>query len=117
MANITNFAEPPAAKATERPQRKDTYHLIVSEWKEEFRIRAKTVSGSRKMNFTYDDAVSKSTDIRSDLDEVMISYLIFMSRMPLRNNDYYKYVQAYRRGKKLNEKYFKHDLKNCLLYT
>ncbi len=116
MANIQNIAVSTEAETIAPPPKKDTSHLIVTQWKDEFRLRIKSALKSQRGDFTYRNAVDKSIDNRTDFDEVMIKFLNFMSRKPLRNNDYYKYVQAYREGKELNEKYFKHDVKKLHSY-
>lgn len=89
---------------------------FVSNWKSEFTERIKTVSKSRKQEFTYLDALKRCTDQRSELDKVMIKYLGFINSDPLKDNDYFKYVNAYKEGKKLKEKYFRHDLNKLREY-
>ncbi|MGJ8667535.1 MAG: hypothetical protein ACSHW7_14285 [Patiriisocius sp.] len=84
------------------------YEKIISEWKKDFILRIKNLSGSKKTNFEYQDAVDKSSTHRTRYDEVLIEYLDFIDKRPLKNNDYFKYVNAYRAGKKLNLKYFRH---------
>ncbi len=84
-------------------------HTIVTQWKQEFRNRIKGALGSRKRKFTYQDAVVNSFGHRNDFDAVMLEYVHFMANRPLRNNDFYKYIKAYRKGRTLKDKYFKHD--------
>jgi hypothetical protein len=85
------------------------YVKIVSEWRNDFIPRIKNRSGSRKQNFEYKDAVYKSSGYRTEYDEVLIEYLKFINNNPLKNNDYFKYVNSYRIGKKLDIKYFRHN--------
>ncbi len=83
---------------------------IASEWKKEFTERVRTTTGSTKTIFTYSDAVQRSSRFRTKLDEVLIQYFEFIDSNPLGGNDYFKYVQAYRKGKELDLKYFRHSV-------
>lgn len=83
---------------------------FVESWKKDLIIRAKEDSKSRKVNFGLYDAIEHSTKFRNDLDEAMLIYYKYISRAPLINNDYQKYVDSYRKGKALDLKYFRHDL-------
>lgn len=93
-----------------------TYEKFILEWQDDFIKRIKLQSGSKKQKFFYQDAVSRSINNRSDFDEVIIQYLTFINSDPLKDNDYFKYVQAYRQGKKLKEKYFRHSLEKLNEY-
>lgn len=88
---------------------------IVSNWIKEFTKRVKKESGSKKVKFTFKDALCRA-DETTPFDGVMIRYLDFINRNPLNQNDYYKYVNAYRKGKKLNLKYFRHDIEKLKGY-
>ncbi|MDO7174153.1 hypothetical protein [Mariniflexile sp. AS56] len=96
--------------------KENNWDSIVASWKKGFIDRTKTVSKSRKQNFTYEDALSKSTNSRNDLDAVMIEYISFINSDPLKNNDYFKYLDSYAKGKELNLKYFKHDVEKLQEY-
>ena len=61
-------------------------------------------------NSQFADALKRSTSSRDEFDKLMILYIDFINSKPLKNNDYFKYVNSYKKGKKLNEKYFRHDL-------
>lgn len=93
-----------------------TVSEFVNDWKSEFTERIKELSKSKKQDFNFVDALKRSTTSRNELDKIMIQYLDFINSDPLRNNDYSKYVNSYKQGKKLNEKYFRHDLKKLQEY-
>jgi hypothetical protein len=82
---------------------------IVTDWKQGFIYRVKEAIKSRKQEFSYLDAVNKSSSLQTDLDRCMITYIQFIESNPLCDNDYFKYVDSYSRGKELDLKYFKHD--------
>lgn len=86
-----------------------TINDFVANWKDDFIERIYQSSKSRKQDFNYSDALKYSSKIRTDFDKVMIDYLHFISNDPLNENDYYKYLNSYINGKKLSEKYFRHD--------
>jgi hypothetical protein len=86
-----------------------TINDFVANWKDDFIERIYLSSKSRKQDFNYSDALKYSSKIRTDFDKVMIDYLHFISNDPLNENDYYKYLNSYINGKKLSEKYFRHD--------
>ena len=72
---------------------KTDFISIVDDWKVEFTNRIKYEVASKKQNFTYTDALSKSnTNFRTSFDGIMISYDDFIDSNPLASNDYYKYV-------------------------
>lgn len=82
---------------------------FVANWKATFTEQIKKQSKSKKQNFTYQDAVKRFDGV-DKLDALMIEYLEFIASNPLRHNDFFKFIDAYRKGKKLNDKYFRHDL-------
>src|SRR5690554_5749759 len=86
------------------------YTDFITEWQTDFTSRIKQAINSKKHVFTINDAIEKSEGRRTPLDNVFIEHFKFISSNPLRNNDYFKYLNSYKSGKKLNEKYFKHDL-------
>lgn len=88
---------------------------FVSEWRQDFIIRIKESSKSKKQVFKYEDAIYRFDGVNK-FDGLMIKYLKFINSNPLKSNDYYKYVNSYREGKKLNDKYFRHDLKKLHKY-
>lgn len=94
----------------------NSYNTIVNDWQEQFTNEIKLASKSRKQTFTYLDALQKSKGLRTALDDCMISYKKFIKSNPLQNNDYYKFLKSYSKGIKLNEKYFKHNVKKLLEY-
>lgn len=89
---------------------------FITNWKVDFTERIKTISKSRKQDFNFADALKRSRTSWSELDKTMVQYIEFINSNPLKNNDYYKYVNSYRQGKKLNEKYFRHDLNKLQRY-
>lgn len=93
-----------------------TVFQFIQDWKAEFIERIKEQSKSKKQVFHYGDALSRSINTRTELDEIMVRYLDFIKAEPLKENDFFKYVNAYKQGVKLNEKYFRHDLKKLQEY-
>jgi hypothetical protein len=93
-----------------------TYSKIVNDWVNEFTERVRTTTGSRKTNFTYLDAVNRSVNLQTKLDTVLIAYVKYIKSNPLKENDYFEYVQAYRNGKELDLKYFRHDIDKLKKY-
>jgi hypothetical protein len=78
--------------------------------KEEVRIEVLNATKSKKLEFTYSDAVKYQSN-GSKRSKVIIQAIDFINSNPLRNNDYYKFLNAYKTtGIKLQDKYFKHDL-------
>ena len=96
--------------------KRDTSNLLVDSWKDDFIGSVKLQTQSRKVNFSYLDAVNRATGLMTPLDKVMVNYLEFINSDPLRNNDYYKYIDAYVNGKQLNLKYFRHDIEKLKAY-
>lgn len=91
-------------------------NIIVADWLVEFTERIRGISGSRKMNFTYYDALQRSSNTKTQFDKILIDYLKFINGNPLKDNDYFKYVNAYRQGIELNLKYFRHDIEKLKKY-
>ncbi len=89
---------------------------FIDNWKDGFIDRINTISKSKKQDFTYYDAVKRSKGLCSELDKVMIEYLSFIRSDPLQDNDFYKYLDSYINGKKLKDKYFRHDLEVLRYY-
>ena len=92
------------------------YNTIVTKWSDEFTERIRTSTKSTKHVFTYFDAVKKSKRYCNEFDIVMIQYVEFIESNPLRDNDYYKYLNAYRNGKELDLKYFRHSIEKLNEY-
>jgi hypothetical protein len=88
----------------------NSYKTIVNDWRTEFIVRVKETVKSRKQDFTYLDALNKSKLFRNDFDNCLIEYSRFINSNPLCNNDYFKYVNSYSKGKELDLKYFKYDV-------
>jgi|SRR5690554_887623 len=91
-------------------ENKSKYMDFIEAWQKDFTSRIKQALNSTKHVFTINDAIEKSEGKRTPLDNVFIEHLKFISSNPLRENDYFKYLNSYKNGKTLNEKYFKHDL-------
>ena len=84
-------------------------NIIFTQWKEEFTSRIQFEIKSRKEVFYFTDALVKSIGRRTNFDCLMIEYNRFINSDPLLNNDYFKYVNSYANGKKLNLKFFRHN--------
>jgi hypothetical protein len=70
----------------------------------------KKATGSKKQYFDFKDAI-KAKEFATPRYKKLIEAIDFLNSNPLRENDYYKFLNSYIiHGKKLNEKYFKHDL-------
>lgn len=84
---------------------------FIENWKTEFTNKIEAEVKSRKQDFTFYDALKKSTDKkgRTKLDKSIIEYLNYIRKNPLNENDYFKYLNSYKNGKELDLKYFKHD--------
>lgn len=89
---------------------KSVFQGFVDKWKQDFKAKIKEATKSRKMVFSLTDAIERSEGNRTPLDNVFIEWFLFINSNPLRHNDYFKYLNSYKQGKKLNEKYFRHDL-------
>ena len=86
--------------------------LLIGRFKKEFANKIKTALKSTKRDFCYENAVDKCdfTQEVTDRDSVMIDFIGFIESNPLKDNDFWKYGQAYKGGTKLDEKYFRYDL-------
>ena len=86
--------------------------LLIGRFKKEFANKIKTALKSTKRDFSYENAVDKCdfTQEVTDRDSVMIDFIGFIESNPLKDNDFWKYGQAYKNGTKLDEKYFRYDL-------
>ena len=92
---------------------------FINDWILGFTDKIEQAVKSRKEVFTLTDAINKSTtkNRRSKFDSVMIEFLQYVNSNPLNENDYYKYLNSYKEGRRLDDKYFKHDLSLlCELY-
>lgn len=70
----------------------------------------KNATGSKKQYFDFKDAI-KGKEFATPRYKKLIEAIDFVNSNPLRQNDYYKFLNAYKTtGKKLKDKYFKHDL-------
>lgn len=78
--------------------------------KDDVRIDILNATKSKKVEFTYYDAVKVKSN-GTDRSKAIIEAVKFLNSNPLKENDYYKYLNAYVNHRvKLNEKYFRHDL-------
>jgi len=85
----------------------DSYKILLDSLIE----YGKNASKSRKVLFDYSDAI-KFRDLYDERHKTLVDAFKFINSNPLRENDYYKFLNVYTtKGKKLNEKYFRHDLK------
>jgi len=76
----------------------------------------KDVTKSKKLSFTFSDAI-KFKELGNNRIKVLIEAIEFINSNPLRDNDYYKYINSYlAHGIKLKDKYFRHDLKKLNEY-
>lgn len=67
-------------------------------------------TNSKKLVFTIYDS-EKYISYATPRTKALFNGIKFLSKNPLNENDYFKYVNAYiNSGKKLNNKYFRHDL-------
>ena len=78
--------------------------------KEEVRIDVLNATKSKKLEFTYSDAVKYQSN-GTKRSKAIIEAVNFLNSKPLNENDYYKYSNAYLKSNiRLNPKYFRHDL-------
>ena len=73
----------------------------------------------RKLFFEFADAykLKDQTKFSSNRVKIILETIHFLMSNPLRNNDYFKFVNAYfSTGKKLNEKYFRHNIEKLNSY-
>ncbi|SRR6056297_154561 len=95
---------------------RSNYYSIFSEWQKSFTKRIKSETGSRKIDFNLSDAIKRSVNIRTPFDSCMILYFNFINSNPLRENDYFKYLDSYSKGKELKLKFFRHDVGKLKAY-
>lgn len=96
--------------------RNDYKFDVLSDWKAEFIERVRIACKSRKRGFNYDDALIE-TSYHTARDNCFIEGSDFLGSNPLKNNDYAKYVTCYvTSGKKLNLKFFRHNVENLNKY-
>ena len=88
---------------------------FINTWMESFTNRVKFETKTKKQIFTFYDACLKPELYRTDFDKAMFLYRKHAKNC-LQNNDYLKYMDAYIKGKKLKDKYFKHDLSKLHKY-
>lgn len=82
---------------------------FLNDWEEGFTDRMYIASGSKSRSFDFEDAVKCTMLINKPFDKLLIEYMRYISLNPLRDNDYFKYVDSYFKGKELDIKYFRHD--------
>ena len=88
-------------------------NLIVGRFKSDFAKKIRKATESKKLDYSYEFALTKMTyvdEVITDRDDVMIDFIEFIESNPLKDNDFWKYGQAYKSGTKLDEKYFRYDL-------
>ncbi|MBO0592929.1 hypothetical protein I2486_16110 [Cellulophaga sp. E16_2] len=95
---------------------KENYNSIFNEWEESFIKKIKSETGSRKIDFDLFDAIKRSKNIRTPFDSCMIQYFNFINSNPLNENDYFKYLDSYTKGKELYLKFFRHDVNKLKAY-
>lgn len=74
---------------------------------------------SKKQLFEFEDAYKLKDHQRfaTNRDKTILNVVKFLSKNPLQNNDYFKYVNTYySTGIKLNEKYFRHNIEKLNSY-
>lgn len=84
--------------------------------KEEVRIDILNATRSKKLEFTFYDAVKYKSN-GTNRSRKIIEAVQFLNSNPLKENDYFKFLNAYVIDKvKLREKYFRHDLSKLNKY-
>ena len=91
-------------------ENKGLFERFTDEWKQDFKAKIKQATKSRKMVFSLTDAIERSEGNRTPLDNVFIEWFQFINSNPLRHNDYFKYLNSYKQGKRLDDNKFRHDL-------
>lgn len=92
------------------PNKQGKVKQFINDWERSFRDKIKNKTGSRKTVFTLKDAIAISEDFQTNFDKVMIEFHLFLETNPLSNNGFFKYLDSYKKGKKLKDKFFRHDL-------
>lgn len=82
---------------------------IISDWQIEFTDRIRKETGSHRKEYLFKHAKKECSQYATELDKVFLSYIDFIDSKPL-DNDYYKFVNSYKQGKKLDVKYFRHNV-------
>ncbi|MCF8435183.1 MAG: hypothetical protein K9G37_11965 [Crocinitomicaceae bacterium] len=76
----------------------------------------KTAILSKKNLFDFSDTI-KHKDFASERFKCIIDAIVYIDSKPLRDNDYFKYLNCFIiHNKKLDEKYFRHDLEKLNQY-
>jgi hypothetical protein len=88
---------------------------FINQWKQDFTDRVKFETKSKKAIFTFYDACCKPESYRNDFDKAILTYLSHVKNCE-NSIDYLKYMNSYINGKKLNNKYFKHDISKLESY-
>jgi len=90
--------------------------MPIDQYIKEVNTEIKETVKSTKFVFTFADA-KKYREAGSERCKLLINAIDFLKSNPLKNNDYFKYVNAYSiSGVKLDEKYFRHDLEKLHSY-
>lgn len=89
---------------------------VIHEWSLEFTKQIKRQSNSKKVNYTFSDALANKA-LHSKRDECfIIAYTYLKENLPERN-DFIKYLTAYiEDGIKLKQEYFKYDYERLNKY-
>jgi hypothetical protein len=83
---------------------------VLLDWKAEFTERIRIACKSRKQEFNYFDSLIEKS-YHTARDKCFIEASNFLGSNPLKNNDYAKYINCYVSvGRKLNLKFFRHDV-------
>ncbi len=85
------------------------YKTVLEILKDEVINDILKATNSKKILFTYNDAI-KYSNKGTERTQIIIKAIKFLESNPLSENDYFKFLEAYSKGIKLNEKYFRHDL-------
>lgn len=88
---------------------------FVQDWEEDVTERTFILSESKSSKWTYKNAV-KCTIYHTPFDKIMIQFVSYVKSNPLSDNDYFKYYEAYFKGKGLDVKHFRHDVKKLKEY-
>lgn len=88
----------------------DSAETFIESWKDDFINRMRIATGSRKRNFSYQDAVQCTSFINDPLDKIMIGFISYLNSHPLKQYDFFKYLNSYFNGKKLNPAHFRYDI-------
>src|SRR5690625_3579167 len=112
----TNYSQQNKVIPINGSYKTDSVPEFVNDWKEDFIQRMRKLSKSKKRNFNFHDATGCTSFIDNPLDKLLIEYVEYIGKNPLKRNDYFKYVDSYFKGKKLDIKYFRHDVKKLEEY-